>query len=62
MHKLRGYSWATKNNVEQIYYVYSLAQNYYFAYWNDPQLLRNVAVCLIIWEIGKSCDYAFTRL
>jgi hypothetical protein len=46
MHKLRGYSWATKNNVERIYYVYSLAQNYYFAYWNDPQLLRNAAVML----------------
>jgi hypothetical protein len=47
MHKLRGYSWTTKNDVERIYYVYSLAQNYFFAYWNDPQFLRNAAVCLI---------------
>jgi hypothetical protein len=49
MHKLRGYSWATKNNVERIYYVYSPAQNYFFAYWDDPQFLRNAAVCLLLF-------------
>ena len=61
MHKLCGYSWATKNNVEWIYYVYSLSQNYFLAYWNDPQFLRNVAVCLIRDPVSHvtlhSCDY-----
>ena len=42
MHKLCRYNWATKNNIGWIYYVYSLAQNYFFAYCNDLQLLRNI--------------------
>jgi hypothetical protein len=42
MHKLRGYNWPTENNVEWIYYVYSLAKNYFFAYCNDPRLFRNI--------------------
>ena len=42
MHKLHGHNWATKNNAERIYYVYSLPQNYFSTYLNHLQMLRNI--------------------